>query len=172
MVIGARVSQAPTIHACTLPVIGSGTAHIRRLNGPAAMCHCVWNQHVRSGIEIVDCEKLNALARPDSLNGSPVQSSGYGPPPRPSASSWLIDAQDPERSISATAGATEHNTNASVRIVFVRIIFELHGGPERPALQALPCRRACGRIPLRVALLFLELRRDHERLPQILRVRR
>src|SRR5256885_10399387 len=76
IVIGARVSHAPTIHACTLPVIGSGTAHIRRLNGPAAMCHCVWNQHVRSGIEIVDCEKLSALARPDSLNGRPVQSSG------------------------------------------------------------------------------------------------
>ena len=54
IVIGARVSQAPTIQACTRPVTGSGTAHMRRLNGPAAMCHCVWNQQMRSGIEIVD----------------------------------------------------------------------------------------------------------------------
>src|SRR3954471_12895607 len=115
MVIGARVSHAPTIHACTLPVIGSGTAHMRRLNGPAAMCHCVWNQHVRSGIEIVDCEKLKAFARPESLNGNPVQSSGYGPPPRSSASSWLIDAHEPDRSISASAGtALQQRNTASV----------------------------------------------------------
>src|SRR5262252_137902 len=104
MVIGARVSQAPTIHASTFPVIGSGTAHMRRLKGPAAMCHCVWNQQVRSGIEMTDCEKLNALARPDSLNGSPAQSSGFGPAPCSSASSWLMDCQDPERSISAIVG--------------------------------------------------------------------
>src|SRR5438046_8626967 len=111
--MGARVSQAPTIHASTLPVIGSGTAHMRRLNGPAAMCHCVWNQHVRSGIEMTDCEKLSALALPDSFSGSPDQSSGYGPPPRSSASSWLIDAHDPDRSISASTGtAVEHRNTA------------------------------------------------------------
>src|SRR6185295_12522072 len=105
MVMGARVSHAPTIQACTRPVIGSGTAHILRLNGPAAMCHWVWNQQVRSGIEMMDCEKLKAFARPDSLNGSPAQSSGFGPAPRSSASSWLMEAHDPDRSISANAGA-------------------------------------------------------------------
>src|SRR3984957_14961835 len=102
MVMGARVSHAPTIHACTLPVMGSGTAHILRLNGPAAICHWVWNQQMRSGMEMIDCEKLNALARPDSLNGSPAQSAGFGPAPRSSACSWLIEAQDPDRSISAS----------------------------------------------------------------------
>ena len=112
MVIGARVSQAPTIQASTFPVIGSGTAHILRLNGPAAICHWVWNQQVRSGMEMIDCEKLNALARPDSLNGSPAQSSGFGPAPRSSASSWLIEAQDPDKSISASAGTLEHKNNA------------------------------------------------------------
>src|SRR5204863_9048689 len=105
MVMGARVSHAPTIHAWTLPVMGSGTAHIRRLNGPAAMCHWVWNQQMRSGMEMTECEKLRAFARRDSLNGIPAQSSGLGPPPRPSESSWLADAQEPDRSISALAGS-------------------------------------------------------------------
>src|SRR5215467_14692358 len=122
MVIGARVSHPPSTHATILPVIGSVSLQIRRLNGPAAMCHCVWNQHVRSGIEIVDCEKLSALARPASLNGSPAQSAGFGPAPRSSASSWLIDCQDPERSISARAGAAEHNTAANATVVTLRIM--------------------------------------------------
>src|SRR4029077_8836516 len=113
MVMGARVSQAPIIHACTRPVRGSGTAHILRLNGPAAICHWVWNQQVRSGMEMTDCEKLNALARPDSLKGSPAQSAGFGPAPRSRASSWLIDAQEPERSISAMAGTLEPRNSAN-----------------------------------------------------------
>src|ERR1041385_5270653 len=58
---------------------------------------------MRSGIEMIDCEKLKALARPASLKGSPAQSTGLGPPPRSSASSWLMAAQDPARSISAAA---------------------------------------------------------------------
>src|SRR5580704_12748638 len=102
--MGARVSHAPIIHAWTLPVRGSGTAHILRLNGPAAICHWVWNQQIRSGMEMVDCEKLKAFARPDSLNGIPAQSAGYGPPPRSNESSRLMAAQDPDRSISAMAG--------------------------------------------------------------------
>ena len=52
-------------------MIGSGTAHILRLNGPAAICHWVWNQQMRSGMEMIDCEKLKAFARPASLKGSP-----------------------------------------------------------------------------------------------------
>src|SRR5947207_9247460 len=122
MVIGARVSHAATVHASTFPVIGSGTAHILRLNGPAAICHCVWNQQVRSGMEMMDCEKLNAFARPASLKGSPAQSSGFGPAPRSSASSWLMEAQDPDRSISASTGALAHKTNANARIVLLRIM--------------------------------------------------
>src|SRR6185295_10241090 len=86
---------------------------MRRLNGPAAMCHWVWNQQVRSGMEITDCEKLNAFARPDSLNGRPVQSSGYGPPPRSSESSWLIDCHDPDRSISASSGTAHEQMNSA-----------------------------------------------------------
>src|SRR5689334_10788498 len=116
MVIGARVSHAPTIHATTLPVTGSGTAHILRLNGPAAMCHCVWNQQMRSGIEMTDCENPSAFARPASLNGKPAQSAGFGPPPRSSASSWLIAAQDPDKSISASAGTPLHNRIARLAV--------------------------------------------------------
>src|ERR1700733_4934364 len=115
MVIGARVSHAAIIHARTFPVIGSGTAHILRLNGPAAMCHWVWNQQVRSGMEMMDCEKLNAFARPDSLKGSPAQSAGFGPAPRSSASSWLIEAQDPDMSTSASTGTVEHKITAKAR---------------------------------------------------------
>src|ERR1700682_729431 len=126
MVIGARVSHAAIVHARTFPVIGSGTAHILRLNGPAAICHWVWNQQVRSGMEMMDCEKLNAFARPDSLKGSPAQSAGYGPPPRSSASSWLIAAQDPDRSTSASTATLEHKTNANARIVLLRVMDELH----------------------------------------------
>src|SRR3954471_9042614 len=121
IVIGARVSHAPTIHACTLPVMGSGTAHIRRLNGPAAICRCAWSQQVPSGIEMMDCEKLSAFAHPDSLKGSPAQSSGFGPPPRSSASSWLIACHDPDTSISANAGAVVSATIANVSIV-LRVI--------------------------------------------------
>src|ERR1700693_4435657 len=116
MVMGARVSHPPSTHATILPDTGSFSFQILRLNGPAAMCHCVWNQQVRSGMEMMDCEKLNAFARPDSLNGSPVQASGYGPPPRSSESSWLIEAQDPDRSISASTGALVQTTSASARI--------------------------------------------------------
>src|ERR1700690_2298005 len=101
MVMGARVSQPPNTHALILPVKGSFSLQILRLNGPAAMCHCVWNQQVRSGMEMVDWEKLSALARPASLKGTPVQSSGFGPAPRSILSSWFLEVQDPERSISA-----------------------------------------------------------------------
>src|SRR6516225_5173807 len=120
--------------------MGSGTAHIRRLNGPAAMCHCVWNQQVRSGIEMIDCEKLSAFARPDSLNGSPAQSAGFGPAPRSSASSWLMDCQEPDRSISASAGAVEHSTAASATVVTIRVIRTF----LYVAVAELPGRRARG----------------------------
>ena len=89
------------------------------------MCHCVWNQQVRSGIEITDCEKLSAFARPDSLNGRPAQSSGFGPAPRSSASSWLMDCHDPDTSISANAGALARAANASARIV-LRLMFNTY----------------------------------------------
>src|SRR5580692_4844583 len=125
MVIGARVSHAAIIHARTFPVIGSGTAHILRLNGPAAICHWVWNQQMRSGMEMIDCEKLSAFARPDSLKGSPAQSAGFGPAPRSSASSWLIAAQDPDRSISASTGTLAHKTSTNGSIVLLRVIGEL-----------------------------------------------
>jgi len=81
---------------------------------------------MRSGIEITDCEKISALARPESLNGRPAQSDGFGPAPRSIASSWLIEAHDPERSISANAGALEHKTNARATIVLLRIMSALH----------------------------------------------
>jgi hypothetical protein len=38
----------------------------------------------------------------------------------------LIDAHDPERSISANAGALEHKTNARATIVLFRIMSALH----------------------------------------------
>jgi hypothetical protein len=90
------------------------------------MCHWVWNQQMRSGMEMMDCEKLSAFARPDSLKGSPAQSSGFGPALRSSASSWLMAAQDPDKSISAIAGALAHETNTNARIVFMRVMCELH----------------------------------------------
>src|SRR5690242_21729242 len=122
MVMGARVSHAPTTQAWTLPVMGSGTAHIRRLNGPAAICHWVWNQQIRSGMEMIDCEKLKAFARPASLKGSPAQSTGFGPPPRSKESSWLMAAQDPDRSISAKAGKLTHNNAAKPKESLLEVI--------------------------------------------------
>ena len=59
-------------------------------------------------------ENASALARPESLNGSPAQSAGLGPAPRSSASSWLIETHDPEKSISARAG-TASASNATAR---------------------------------------------------------
>src|SRR5580700_319053 len=104
MVIGARVSQPPSTQATILPVRGSLSLRMLRLNGPAAICHCVWNQQMRSGMEIVDCEKLRALARPESLKGSPAQSSGFGPAPRSMASSCFLAVQEPDGWIWAGAG--------------------------------------------------------------------
>src|SRR5580700_9928385 len=115
MVMGARVSHPPSTHALILPVSGSFSLQIFRLNGPAAICHCVWNQQMRSGMEMVDCEKLRALARPASLNGSPAQSSGFGPAPRSIPSSWFLEVQDPDRSISASAGKAADSNIAPVR---------------------------------------------------------
>src|SRR5580693_59738 len=119
MVMGARVSQPPSTHATIFPVTGSLSLRMFRLKGPAAICHWVWNQQMRSGMEMMDCEKLNAFARPDSLKGSPAQSAGFGPAPRSSASSWLIAAHDPDRSISASTGMLEHKTNTDARIVLL-----------------------------------------------------
>src|SRR5262245_36286721 len=139
------------------------------------MCHCVWNQQMRSGIEIVDCEKLSAFARPDSLKGSPAQSSGFGPAPRSIASSWLIEAHDPDRSISACAGAPDERINAHARDGASHFIVDSHGPPEGgPYVRTcvLPRCRTWRGFPLRVVRLFLELRGDHERLPQIHRVGR
>src|ERR1700722_7215685 len=121
--MGARVSQ-PRTQALILPDSGSLSLQIFRLNGPAAICHCVWNQQMRSGIEMVDCEKLRALARPDSLNGRPAQSSGFGPAPRSRLSSLFFEVHDPERSISASAGNATHSNMARVRIVLLRVIFD------------------------------------------------
>src|SRR4029450_8862348 len=90
---------------------------------------------MRSGIEMTDCEKLNAIARPESLKGRPAQSSGFGPAPRSIASSWLIDAQDPDRSISAKAGALAQIQRASARIVLRRIIDYSMPGPKGPGLH-------------------------------------
>ena len=61
MVMGARVSHPPITHAMILPVSGSFSLQIFRLNGPAAMCHCVWNQQMRSGMEMMDCEKAQGF---------------------------------------------------------------------------------------------------------------
>src|SRR5262245_59228420 len=167
MVIGARVSHAPIIQAWTRPVTGSGTAHMRRLKGPAAMCHCVWNQQMRSGSEITDWLNASALARPESLNGSPAQSAGFGPAPRSSASSWLIDTHEPERSISARAG-----TAASASRTAINKAYRTMAAPGRSEDRPLPRRRAGRRLPLRIGRFLLELRADDERRAQVLRVGR
>src|ERR1700743_2553900 len=80
---------------------------------------------MRSGMEMVDCEKLRALARPDSLKGRPAQSSGCGPPPRSSASSWFLEAQEPDKSISASAGRLTESTSARLSAILLSVMFHL-----------------------------------------------
>src|ERR1019366_3019602 len=125
IVVGARVSQPPRTQATILPVSGSDSLQILRLKGPAATCHWVWNQQMRSGMEIVDCEKLRAFSRPDSLNGRPAQSSGLGPAPRSMASSVFLAVQEPDRSISAKAGRATQSNAARLAVVLKRVMMDI-----------------------------------------------
>src|SRR5579883_2352230 len=115
---------------------------------------------MRSGMESWDCEFIRAKARPDSLKGMPVKSPGLGPAPRSRASSWFFDCQEPDKSISASAGSATQ-INATPRRNALRVIFDS---------LSLPPRRTRGRFPAIVARLLLEMRGDDERLAQILGV--
>src|SRR5579872_6789128 len=116
---------------------------------------------MRSGIEICDCEFIRANARPDSLKGMPVKSPGFGPAPRSSASSWFLDCHEPERSTCASAGRPAQRNNAAARLSDLRVILDSPFLPFRGA--------RCG-IPTGTIGLFLEVRRDDERLAKILGV--
>src|SRR4051812_45241925 len=109
---------------------------------------------MRSGIEIVDCSKLRALALPAALSGSPAQSAGFGPAPRSMASSSLIAAQDPDRSTSASAGTAKQIDIAKPRLNLWKVI------DCAPLIfLRLPLCRTVGRLPfcIGIARLLLEL---------------